>query len=80
LKSRTSRVANQILGRTGKRFWQDESFDHWIRSQEELQELIGYVESNPVKAGLVEAGKEWPWTSARLRADDENRSSAPHTG
>ncbi|MBZ5626589.1 MAG: transposase [Acidobacteriia bacterium] len=29
LKGRTSRVANQILGRTGMSFWQDESFDHW---------------------------------------------------
>ena len=30
LKGRTSRVANRILGRTGKPFWQDKSFDHWI--------------------------------------------------
>src|ERR1039457_1089386 len=40
LKGRTSRVANQILGRAGTAFWQDESFDHWVRSAEELQDLI----------------------------------------
>ena len=33
LKGRTSRVANQILGRTGAPFWQDESFDHWVRNR-----------------------------------------------
>src|SRR5208337_3935634 len=44
LKGRTGRVANRILGRTGLPFWQDESFDHWIRTTEELDGLIAYVE------------------------------------
>ena len=77
LKGRTARVANRILGRTGAPFWQDESYDHWIRSANELQDVIAYVESNPLKAGLVEATEQWPWSSARFRADDETRSSAP---
>jgi len=64
LKGRTGRVANQILARTGQPFWQDESFDHWVRSPEELLDLIQYVENNPVKAGLVEAREQWPWSSA----------------
>ncbi len=65
LKGRTSRIANRILGRTGSPFWQDESFDHWIRSVEELHQLIQYVEGNPVKAGLVQTPDQWPWSSAR---------------
>jgi REP element-mobilizing transposase RayT len=69
LKGRTGRMANRILGRTGTPFWQEESFDHWVRSAEELQEAIKYVEGNPVKAGLVETGEQWPWSSARFRAD-----------
>jgi REP element-mobilizing transposase RayT len=77
LKGRTSRMANRLLGRTGAPFWQDESFDHWIRSREELQKLVEYVEGNPVKAGLVQVAEQWPWSSARLKADDTNRSSAP---
>lgn len=77
LKGRTSRTANRMLGRTGTAFWQDESFDHWIRSAEELCSLIAYVEGNPVKAGLVSAPELWPWSSARVKADDLNRSSAP---
>jgi REP element-mobilizing transposase RayT len=77
LKGRTSRVANQILGRTGTAFWQDESFDHWIRSAEELQDLIEYVENNPLQAGLVEAKERWRWSSAGWATDDKRRSSVP---
>ena len=77
LKGRTSRVANQILGRTGTPFWQDESFDHWVRSAGELQDLIEYVENNPVKAGLVEAKEQWRWSSAGWVTDDRRRSSVP---
>jgi REP element-mobilizing transposase RayT len=57
LKGRTARVANRLLERAGTPFWQDESFDCWVRSPDELRYLIGYVEDNPVKAGLV-ASKE----------------------
>ena len=64
LKGRTARQANRILGLTGTAFWQDESFDHWIRTKEELRDLISYVENNPVKAGLVGEAYEWVWSSA----------------
>jgi len=79
LKGRTGRVANQILGRTGTPFWQDESFDHWIRSAEELRNLIECVEDNPVKAGLVGTKERWRWSSAGGETDDKNRSSVPPT-
>jgi putative transposase len=69
LKGRTSRAANRILGRTGIPFWQDESYDHWIRSNRELHEVIAYVENNPVNARLVEAAGEFPWSSARFRTE-----------
>ena len=74
LKGRTGRVANQILDRTGTPFWQDESFDHWVRSAEELGDLIEYVENNPVKAGLVEAKEQWPWSSASRLADRRQKT------
>jgi len=77
LKGRTARLANRILGRTGMPFWQDESYDHWIRSGKELEEIIAYVENNPVNAGLVDCAEQWLWSSARRRADDIKRSSAP---
>jgi hypothetical protein len=59
-----------VLGRSGQAFWQDESYDHWIRSARELEEIISYVEGNPVNAGLVSTEEQWPWSSARFRADD----------
>jgi len=64
LKGRTGRAANRILGRAGAPFRQDESFDHWVRSAEELRYLIEYVEDNPVKAGLVQAKGGWRRSSA----------------
>jgi hypothetical protein len=48
------------LGRTRIPFRQEESFDPWVRSAEELQYLIDYAENNPVKAGLVEVREQWP--------------------
>ena len=67
LKGRTGRMANRILGRTGMPFWQNESFDHWVRPEEELREAIEYVERNPVKAGLAGSKEQWAWSSARVR-------------
>jgi REP element-mobilizing transposase RayT len=64
IKGATARDANLILGRTGSRFWQDESFDHWIRNPEEWQRARAYIERNPVVAGLVNKPEDWPWSSA----------------
>ena len=69
LKGSTARQANLILGRTGKAFWQDESFDHRIRDEVELDRIVRYVEYNPVGAGLAENPRAWPWSSARLAGE-----------
>ena len=52
LKSWT-RQANQLLGRSGKPFWQDESYDHWVRSPWQRERIVRFIEDNPVSAGLV---------------------------
>jgi len=64
LKGVTARKANDILQRTGLPFWQDESFDHWVRDEGEFNRLKRYIEQNPVKACLVRTPEEWPWSSA----------------
>jgi REP element-mobilizing transposase RayT len=64
VKTFTAREANSILHRTGQPFWQDESYDHWIRSRDEMEDTVRYIESNPVAAGLVRTPEEWPWSSA----------------
>jgi REP element-mobilizing transposase RayT len=64
LKGYTARCANQYLARTGQAFWQDESFDHWVRNSAELERIIHYIENNPVTAGLVNHAEDWAWSSA----------------
>ncbi len=64
LKGYTARRGNQILGRVGQRFWQDESFDHWVRSIAERDRIVHYIENNPVSAGLVQRAEDWVWSSA----------------
>jgi REP element-mobilizing transposase RayT len=64
LKGATAREANRILGRTGESFWQAESYDHWVRNADEFDRIVAYIESNPVKAGLVGRPEEYPWSSA----------------
>ena len=64
LKRHTARRANELLGRQGA-FWHGESYDHGVRSAEELARIIRYVVDNPVKAGLVCDWRAWPWTHVR---------------
>jgi putative transposase len=61
LKGRTARDCNHELKRNGS-FWQHESFDHVIRDEKELERIILYILNNPVKAGLVKAWQDWPFT------------------
>ena len=64
LKGATAREANRLLGRTGEQFWQRESYDHWVRDDAEWNRIAGYIERNPVKAGLVARAEDYPWSSA----------------
>jgi REP element-mobilizing transposase RayT len=63
LKGFTAHLANRSLCRKGA-FWQDESFDHLVRSDQEFGKIISYIENNPVKAGLAFSPPEFPWSSA----------------
>jgi REP element-mobilizing transposase RayT len=76
LKTRTARTANEILGRTGKPFWQNESFDRWCRDEIEFEAVRNYIENNPVKAGLVKSPEQWRWSSRGIAC----REGCPPTG
>jgi REP element-mobilizing transposase RayT len=69
LKGFTAHEANRVLGRRGQPFWQDESYDHLVRSDTEFERIRNYIESNPVKAELVAAAESWQWSSARKGED-----------
>ncbi|MEM8667269.1 MAG: transposase [Planctomycetota bacterium] len=49
----TAREINRVLGLSGH-FWQEEPFDHLVRSNEQYEYLKRYIRENPVKAGLKE--------------------------
>ncbi|MBI4904579.1 MAG: transposase [Acidobacteria bacterium] len=63
LKGFTAREANRVLGLQGP-FWQEESYDRLVRSDEEFASIRRYIERNPVKAGLVGSAEDFRWSSA----------------
>jgi REP element-mobilizing transposase RayT len=63
-KGFTARSANQILERTGKPFWQTESFDHLIRDENDLHRCGHYTIMNPVNADFCNRPEDWEWSSA----------------
>lgn len=69
LKGSTAHAANQVLRRTGKAFWQAESYDHYLRSANQIGRIVAYIEENPVSAGLVESAEQWRWSSAGWQAN-----------
>lgn len=74
-KGYTSKQANRALGRTGT-FWEEDYFDHYIRDEKHFWEVVRYIENNPVKAHLVRAPEDWPWSSARYRSKDDKSARA----
>lgn len=64
LKGYTAKRANQILMRTGRSFWQKESYDHLVRNAAERERIRSYIEQNPVRAGLVREASDYRWSSA----------------
>ena len=63
-KGYTAREANKLLRRTGKPFWQTESFDHVIRDDEDMHRCCYYTTMNPVNARLCVRPGDWKWSSA----------------
>jgi len=74
-KGFTARRINRVLGRSGK-LWQDDYWDRYIRDEAHYRKVARYIESNPVKAGLVKSPEQWPFSSAHFR-DEYNRLKLP---
>jgi putative transposase len=66
IKLHTARECNRRLRAEGT-FWQQESYDHWVRDVDELERIINYVEYNPVKAKLISDAAFWHFGSAKHR-------------
>jgi REP element-mobilizing transposase RayT len=60
IKGCSAHAINRQLGRRGS-IWQEESFDHVLRSSEQLDRKVLYVLNNPVRRGLVAEWGEYQW-------------------
>ncbi len=76
LKGATAHRINKLLGGSGP-VWQEESFDHVLRSHESLREKIEYLRQNPVRAGLVKKPEDYPWLWVRPEEDYVARVPTP---
>jgi len=52
-KSYTAKAINKALGRSGT-FWQDESYDHLVRSAASLHRIEAYIEAHTAQGAYVE--------------------------
>ena len=75
----TANQANRLLKRRGE-FWQREYLDRYIRNAEHYQQVITYIEENPVKAGLARVKTDWPWSSARYRSAGNVQAGSSNAG
>jgi hypothetical protein len=64
LKGFTAHECNLLLGREGES-WAHESYDHYIRDNDERCRIVAYVLNNPVKAGYVKDWRAWKWNYRR---------------
>ncbi len=62
IKGFSAREINKLLGRKGP-FWQDETFDHLIRNEQDWTERLNYIHDNPVLAGLTDNPEDFRFSS-----------------
>jgi REP element-mobilizing transposase RayT len=60
IKSASAHSLNRALGRSGP-VWQEESFDHVLRSEESFEQTVEYIRQNPVRRGLVTRPEDYRW-------------------
>jgi putative DNA methylase len=77
-KGFTSRAINGLCRRGGQ-LWQDDYWDRYIRDEAHCRRVIQYIESNPVKPGLVRSPEEWLFSSARFRDEYRRLTNVPQT-
>ena len=62
IKGSFTRKLNKAGGKTGK-IWQKGFYDEYIRDELHLLRVLEYMHNNPVKAKLVMAAEEYPFSS-----------------
>ncbi|HOX65790.1 MAG TPA: transposase [Thermotogota bacterium] len=59
-KQKTTREIN-LRENTSGRIWQKEYYDRYIRDEKHFSIAKAYIQSNPIKAGLVTDISKWEW-------------------
>ncbi|TAG39862.1 MAG: hypothetical protein EAZ31_08850 [Cytophagia bacterium] len=60
IKGGSAFLCNKELNRKGY-FWEDESYDHFVRNEEEKSNIVQYILNNPIKAQLVKEIEDYPF-------------------
>jgi putative transposase len=80
IKGYTAYQINRLQSAVSRVFWQDESYDHWARDDDEFFRIIHYIEQNPVVAGLCGKSEDWRWSSAWYRSQFDWPEGEPFPG
>jgi len=80
LKQDVSRVLQREKPNEPHSFWQSRFYDFNVWSQKKRNEKLNYIHLNPVKRGLVEDPKMWPWSSYRFYRYGEKCLCTPDPG
>lgn len=76
LKKFTGLHCNRYLGREGS-FWEEESYEHIVRSELEFYRILNYILRNPIKAKFVKEWQRWPFTFAKPELLCRLRNAVP---
>ena len=68
LKRYTARQINKHLARSGS-LWQENYYEHGIRRDESLNKIVRYCYENPVRKGLVEHAKDYPYWRCKFEME-----------
>ena len=66
MKDAKQRTSFHAIRFGGGRLWQDGYHDRIVRQNEDIAAYVDYILQNPVRAGLVERAKDYPYASTRL--------------
>jgi putative transposase len=50
-------------GKNPRSFWQARFYDFNVNTKGKMREKLEYMHRNPIRRGLVEHARDWPWSS-----------------
>ncbi|MFP3974637.1 MAG: transposase [Dehalococcoidia bacterium] len=68
LKKYTAKKINTLKNRQGH-IWRDQYYDHLIRTDESLRDIILYCYENPVRKNLVKEARNYPFWRCKFEIE-----------